>query len=156
MGYHLTTSPDQPATRSHASPKTHTPLPRLQERGHRFYMPSLGRWVNRDPIGEWSVLKGLLERTLPRRRRIVSWLSQLPPYLSVYNRPIDHFDPDGLYGNPISGPDGPAGPSDPYPNYPIPPNPPSGPGPMKCIAEIVKVYIMFFGNAGVARGKSKV
>jgi RHS repeat-associated protein len=52
MGYHLTTSLDLPPARSHASPKTHTPLPRLQERGLRYYSPEVGRWVNRDPIGE--------------------------------------------------------------------------------------------------------
>jgi hypothetical protein len=82
----------------------------------------MSRWISRDPIGEWSVLSGLLRFTSPLKvRRLLSWLGQQPPYLSVYNRPIDHFDPDGLYGNPVSGPDGPVGPSDPYPNYPTVP-----------------------------------
>ena len=35
-----------------ATPKTHTPLSQVQERGLRFYNPGLGRWVNRDPLGE--------------------------------------------------------------------------------------------------------
>jgi RHS repeat-associated protein len=52
MGYHLTTSLDLPAARSYASPKTHVPGSRLQERGHRFYSSEVGRWVNRDPIEE--------------------------------------------------------------------------------------------------------
>ena len=52
MGYHLTTSLARPSARSHASPKTHTPGSRLQERGHRFYSPGVGRWVGRDPLGE--------------------------------------------------------------------------------------------------------
>jgi RHS repeat-associated protein len=54
MGYHLTTSLARPSARTHATPKTHTPLPRLQERGLRFYSPQLGRWVSRDPIGEYG------------------------------------------------------------------------------------------------------
>jgi RHS repeat-associated protein len=52
MGYHLTTSLAPPRVRSYATPKTHTPLPRLQERGHRFYSTELSRWISRDPIGE--------------------------------------------------------------------------------------------------------
>jgi RHS repeat-associated protein len=52
MGYHLTTSLDLPSARSHASPKTHVPWPRLQERGLRFYSPEVGRWLSRDPIEE--------------------------------------------------------------------------------------------------------
>jgi RHS repeat-associated protein len=52
MAYHLTTSFPRPSARSHASPKTHTPLPRLQERGHRFYSAELSRWISRDPEGE--------------------------------------------------------------------------------------------------------
>jgi RHS repeat-associated protein len=54
MGYSLTTSLARPAARSHASPKTHVPLSRLQERGLRYYSPTLGRWVSRDPIGEFG------------------------------------------------------------------------------------------------------
>ena len=52
MGYHLTTSLGRPPAKSYATPKTHTPASQVQERGLRFYSPGLGRWVNRDPIGE--------------------------------------------------------------------------------------------------------
>jgi RHS repeat-associated protein len=48
MGYHATASFPSPF----ATPKTHTPFSRLQERGHRYYSPSLGRWLSRDPIEE--------------------------------------------------------------------------------------------------------
>ena len=53
MGYHLPAEID-PASRagSFATPKTHTPLPRMKERGQRFYSPTLGRWISRDPIAE--------------------------------------------------------------------------------------------------------
>jgi RHS repeat-associated protein len=54
MGYSLTTSLAPPSARAPASPKTHTPLPRLQERGLRFYSTELSRWVSRDPLEESS------------------------------------------------------------------------------------------------------
>jgi RHS repeat-associated protein len=55
MGFFLTSSsgnasPANPLVR----PETHTPDPQVQERGRRFYSPSLGRWTSRDPIGEWG------------------------------------------------------------------------------------------------------
>ena len=40
-------------------PKSHTPGPQLQQRGHRYYNPELGRWISRDPSegkGEPSLL----------------------------------------------------------------------------------------------------
>ena len=52
MGYYLTASPDRPPAESFAEPKTHGPGLQVQERGHRFYSPGLGRWVNRDPVRE--------------------------------------------------------------------------------------------------------
>jgi RHS repeat-associated protein len=53
MGYFLTTEAETAVPeKSPARPKTHTPLPRLQERGLRFYSTELGRWMSRDPIGE--------------------------------------------------------------------------------------------------------
>ena len=60
MGYHLTTSLDLPPARTPASPKTHTPLPRLQERGHRFYSPDIGRAVSRDAEEETDEFSGYL------------------------------------------------------------------------------------------------
>jgi len=52
MGYFLSTSPDRPPTQPYVDPKTHTPLPQVQERGLRCYSPGLGRWVSRDPVAE--------------------------------------------------------------------------------------------------------
>lgn len=53
MGYFLTSSVENALlAESIVDPKTHTPLPQVQERGLRFYSPSCGRWLNRDPIGE--------------------------------------------------------------------------------------------------------
>ena len=42
-----------PAT-SLADPKTHTPGSQVQERGYRYYSPTLGRWLSRDPLEEIS------------------------------------------------------------------------------------------------------
>jgi len=56
MGYHLktsiTTGPERTPPFQPVGPKTHTPLSPMQDRGLRFYNPAIGRWVNRDPIGE--------------------------------------------------------------------------------------------------------
>lgn len=62
--------------KSPASPKTHVPGSRLQERGHRFYSATLARWINRDPIGE----KGGFNI-----------------YLSFANNPVGFVDGIGLY-----------------------------------------------------------
>ena len=53
MGYFLTTSPETAVPpKSWATPKTHTPASPVKERGHRYYMPEIGRWVSKDPIEE--------------------------------------------------------------------------------------------------------
>jgi RHS repeat-associated protein len=53
MAYFLTSSSEAAVpAESLTTPKTHTPLSRLQKRGQRYYSPSLGRWLSRDPIEE--------------------------------------------------------------------------------------------------------
>jgi RHS repeat-associated protein len=54
----------------------------LQLALYRAYSPDLGRWLNRDPIGEAGGIN---------------------LYTFVDNDSIDEVDPDGLYGNPIPG-----------------------------------------------------
>jgi hypothetical protein len=86
MGYHLTTSFDLPPARSHASPKTHTPLPRLQERGLRFYSATLGRWHSRDPIAETGhrVLKSERDQASGRSERPTRvWANHEPASTTV-------------------------------------------------------------------------
>ncbi len=92
MGYHLTTSLDLPPARAPASPKTHTPLPRLQERGHRFYSAEVGRWVSRDPINE---IGGSAEF----RREEVEHLQPRAEQEFVFcrNNPTSLIDPYGLW-----------------------------------------------------------
>ena len=49
---------DRPGPRAHPRKhprlhaRTHTPLRALSVKGHRYYNPGLGRWINRDPVEE--------------------------------------------------------------------------------------------------------
>ena len=53
MGYFFTPEVETAVPgKSCASPKTHVPLSRLSNLGHRYYSPEVGRWLSRDPIGE--------------------------------------------------------------------------------------------------------
>jgi len=62
---------------------------------YRAYNPTLGRWPNRDPIGD--------NPRKPSRR----WSREtMNPYAFVQNDPVRRSDRLGLFGNPICGPDG--------------------------------------------------
>ena len=93
MGYFLISEAETAVSaQSPASPKTHTPLPRLQERGHRFYSANLSRWVSRDPAGEDAGLN---------------------LFAFVLNDPVRFVDADGRFIFPIiiippSGPNWPS------------------------------------------------
>lgn len=94
-----------------------------------MYDPSLGRWINRDPLGEpgFHAIRRVAEgKTRPGRLTVGAELIAGPNlYWFVGNRPINVTDPLGLqgYGNPVSGPNGPVGPSSPYvPGGPYYPN----------------------------------
>jgi hypothetical protein len=62
MGYFFRAEPETAVpAKSLADPKTHTPFLRVKERGLRFYFPTLGRWLSRDPIGEHAFMVRFLE-----------------------------------------------------------------------------------------------
>ena len=52
MGYHIQHDPDAPARTRPCNPENAWPGFCMQDVGQRFYSPGMGRWLNRDPIGE--------------------------------------------------------------------------------------------------------
>ena len=99
----------------------------MQERGQRFYTPSAGRWVNRDPLCDPSFFSRYSQGRSPRVRRSLHEQQFFPPYLFVGNSPVGYVDELGLrYGNPVTGPSGPVGPGAPSePGGPYNPAPPA-------------------------------
>ncbi|NCC62482.1 MAG: hypothetical protein EOM12_16450, partial [Verrucomicrobiae bacterium] len=66
--------------------------------GYRFYRPKLGRWINRDPLGDKSFL---LRRGQgkSRKERNKLWLqARRPLYMFVENNAINSVDYLGLMG----------------------------------------------------------
>jgi len=106
MGYFLTTEPENAVpSNSCASPKTHTPDPRVSERGQRFYSPELARWVNRDPIEErgFSVVNDKFLEEGSVARDILEWQFYYSnpiqihlEYIYINNRSLDRIDYIGL------------------------------------------------------------
>lgn len=97
MGYYLTTEPENAVpAKSFASPKTHTPLSPVKERGLRFYQPETGRWISRDPIEELR----LFRNSNLRKTRNVDYGTRVttsePTYSFVENIPVNRFDSFGL------------------------------------------------------------
>jgi len=83
MGYYYTNSAENAwPGKSWGMPKTHTPDPPVKERGQRFYMPELSRWVSRDPLYELrvsGVVYGQWTKVFAFRNmfgRLYSWLDQ--------------------------------------------------------------------------------
>ncbi len=97
MGYFVTEEPRNIlAAKSFAAPKTHTPFAQMEKRGLRFYSPSIGRWMSRDPIGEYAFLVAYSHgKTLPQRTYLRNE-SLKPLYPFVHNSPIQQVDPLGL------------------------------------------------------------
>jgi hypothetical protein len=108
MGYHFTTSLARPSACSHVSPKTHTPLSRLQERGLRYYNPELSIWTSRDPLEEHAFIDIL---ALAKTRRLFTGASPTllfgavrvivgSSYAFCANNSVDRFDILGAYAPP--------------------------------------------------------
>jgi RHS repeat-associated protein len=99
MGYFLISEAETAVSaQSLASPKTHTPWPRLQERGHRYYSAELSRWVSRDPIGESGGLS-LYTYLLNSPLNDTDYLGLMEGSVHVYGprEVVDHRS-DTLYG----------------------------------------------------------
>ena len=65
--------------------------------GHRFYSPSLGRWLSRDPIGEEMFLGNFIRGRTEEDRVRLRKESRESAYEFVDNSPIASVDPHGLY-----------------------------------------------------------
>jgi len=62
----------------------------------RYYNPDLGRWINRDPIGELAFFNQYLIILSLDERKSVILESRRPVYLFVSNAPIASVDKHGL------------------------------------------------------------
>ena len=70
----------------------------MQVSGRRYYSPGLGRWVNRDPIGEHSAFLRIAKGGSKRQVSALLVASRSPAYLFVGNAQVSSVDFLGLYG----------------------------------------------------------
>ena len=111
----------------------------LAQAAHGFYDPSLGRWINRDPIVEqgFQFLRVVTESDTGEKLRQevqakVAFPEQGALYAYVQNSPLDQIDPEGLAPMLPPGWHGPGQPYDPSSNPFCNPGPP-------CVAEAAAV-----------------
>jgi len=64
--------------------------------GYRYYSPTLGRWLSRDPIGEEHFVKSFVEGRPWRERRRILAHSYFPLYAFLLNYPLNAVDYLGL------------------------------------------------------------
>ena len=63
--------------------------------GYRYYLPEIGRWASRDPIGDESFR--MLNTTKISIAEMISLPQQAVLYVFVGNAPVDIFDSNGLF-----------------------------------------------------------
>lgn len=66
--------------------------------GYRYYNPELGRWLNRDPLGDQAFFSSYTRDLTLRETVRLRKESLGPTYLFVQNSPTIHVDPYGLAG----------------------------------------------------------
>ena len=64
--------------------------------GYRFCHPELGRWINRDPIGDISFISRYLQQRPPREHNRLNRAGLKQSYLFVDNTSLNGCDPVGL------------------------------------------------------------
>ncbi|MEW6198852.1 MAG: RHS repeat-associated core domain-containing protein [Planctomycetota bacterium] len=77
------------------SPQRISPQAGLSDFGMRYYSATLGRWLNRDPIGDFATAN-LVRHSESRRRRTFSGLGGANVYAYVGNNPTNFTDYLGL------------------------------------------------------------
>ena len=93
------------------TPQTHTPVSLVQVSGLRYYKPELGRWVNRDPLGDTAFVLQRVDRLLAEctirgsetcvwqveNHKKALWAKSLRPSCEfLVNSPLVYVDPLGL------------------------------------------------------------
>ncbi|MEW6198699.1 MAG: RHS repeat-associated core domain-containing protein [Planctomycetota bacterium] len=73
------------------SPQRIAPSADLSDFGMRYYSATLGRWINRDPIGDFATAN-LVRHSESRRRRTFSGLGGANVYAYVGNNPTNRTD----------------------------------------------------------------
>jgi RHS repeat-associated protein len=64
--------------------------------GYRYYAPSTGRWINRDPLGDRAFLKQQAQGKTQKERRNLYREALRPAYLFSANAPVSNYDCFGL------------------------------------------------------------
>ena len=64
--------------------------------GYRLYSPELGRWLSRDPLGEYAFLKKHGSTKSREERAALEIRSRDPLYVFVFNSSVNHLDGLGL------------------------------------------------------------
>ena len=95
MSYSLKTE-SAASTSPACSPKS--AYPRFPGRGSglRYYIPAIGRWLNRDPIVEEATLRHFKEGKSKRERRALDRATTEPVYVFVLNDAVNLLDQLGL------------------------------------------------------------
>ena len=65
--------------------------------GYRYYSPTLGRWLSRDPLGDSAFLSQYSRGKSRQEKLRLLRRSVDPAYVYVWNSPIGRFDPFGLW-----------------------------------------------------------
>jgi len=67
---------------------------------HRPYKPSTGTWLSRDPLGDQAFITDFENDKSWQTQQVLKEQSYLPPYLFVWNNPVNSYDSDGLIALP--------------------------------------------------------
>ncbi len=65
--------------------------------GFRFYSPTLGRFINRDPLGDETFFRAFAHGKDRREKRSARQASLEPAYCFARNNAVDHYDSLGLF-----------------------------------------------------------